>query len=132
MTYATRQDLIDFAGADEVEQREAALGVNAVDKALAAADAQIDSYLCGRYQVPVPVSDNITRVARQIARYNLLGSSDDDRARRDYEDAIAWLKDVQAGRASLVNAPAQAPGATQSDTATLVSGRPPVFRGGIR
>lgn len=131
MPYASRNDLIAYAGADEIEQREMALGGDAVTKALADADAEIDSYLCGRYQTPVPVSANITRVAKQIARYYLLGSSDDDRSRRDYDDAIRWLKDIQAGRAALINAPVKVPGSVRADTAQVFTGRSKVFGGGL-
>lgn len=132
MAYATRDDLIGIAGLDEVEQRELAMGVNAVPDALRDADATIDSYLCGRYQTPVPVSANITRIAKQIARYFLLGSAVDERAKDDYANAIAWLKDVQAGRASLVNVAAKVPGSTQADTAQVFAGRPKVFGGGLK
>lgn len=132
MSYATRNDLIGYAGLDEVEQRELELGVNAVSDALRDADAAIDSYLSGRYQTPVPVSANITRIAKQLARYFLLGSAVDERAKDDYANAIAWLKDVQAGRAHLVNAPVKTPGSVQADTAQIVSGRPKVFGGGLR
>lgn len=132
MTYASRADLVDAYGAEEIEQREMALGNEAVAKALADADAEIDSYLCSRYQTPVPASANIARIAKQIARYYLLGSSVDERARKDYDDAIRWLKDVQRSVAHLVNAPAKTPGSVQADNAQVLIGRGKVFNGGLR
>lgn len=132
MSYATVQHLIDAMGQAAVDQREETLGPGAAAKALTAATAEIDSYLCTRYAVPVPASDNMARIAGQIAQYRLLGDAADDRSRQDYEDAIRWLKDVQAGRAAIPNAPAQASGVNQAELAQLINGRPSVFGGGLR
>lgn len=117
MTYAVRADLEDRYGADELTQRETMLPAGAVAQALADADAVIDGYMAGRYAVPLsPVPANLPRVACQLARYGLLGNAADDRARKDYEDAIAWLKDVAAGRVILTEATVA--------TVTAVSARP--------
>ena len=132
MTYATRQHLIDAIGLDAIDQREETLGPGAADKVLTAAGAEIDSYLCTRYAVPVPVSENMARIAVQIAQYRLLGDAADDRSRADYDDAIRWLKDVQAGRAAIPSAPAQSSGVNQAQNTTLVNGRESVFSGGPR
>lgn len=106
MTYATRQDL-ESRYPDDVAQREASLSPTALDDALADADAEIDSYLGVRYAVPVsPVSASILRIACVIARYRLLGDSATDVARRDYEDARAYLRDIAAGRSQLEGAAA--------------------------
>ena len=105
MTYATRADLEDRYGATEIEQRESGLPSGAVDRALGDADGEINSYVAGRYSVPLsPVPSNIPRLASAIARYNLLGDAATDKARADYDDAIRFLKDVQAGRALLQDA----------------------------
>jgi phage gp36-like protein len=105
MTYATRQDLEKHYGVDEVEQRESALPAGAVDGALADADALIDGYLAGRYSLPLSaIPANLPQTAAALARYTLLGEAATDRARNDYKDAIAWLKDVQAGRVLLQSA----------------------------
>lgn len=102
MTYATRTDLELHYGADEVAQRESMLPAGAVDRALADADALIDGYLAGRYTVPLsPVPQNLLSIASAIARYHLLGEAATERARDDFKDAIAWLKDVQSGRVLL-------------------------------
>lgn len=130
MTYATRTDLEERYGEDELTQRESMLATGAVAQALADADAEIDSYLAGRYVTPLsPVPDNLPRVACAMARYYLLGSSADERSRNDYKDAIAWLKDVQAGRALLQSSPLA--GATQAATVEI-STRDKVFNGGLR
>lgn len=102
MTYATRTDLEERYGTDEVTQRESMLPAGAVARALADADAEVDSYLIGRYALPLAaVPANIVRLAAAIARYRLLGDAGTDQARADYEDAVAWLKRVQDGRAQL-------------------------------
>jgi len=132
MTYATRTDLEERYGADELTQRESMLLAGAVARALADADAEIDSYVAGAYAVPLnPVPANIVRVACSIARYRLLGSSSDEQARKDYEDAIRLLRDVQGGRAVLMAA-APLAGNTPAATIAVTNGREKAFGGGIQ
>ena len=131
MTYATRNDLELLGGPDEVAQRESALPAGAVDDILAKADALIDGYLVGRYTLPLTViPENLPQTAAAIARYNLLGESATDRSRKDFEDAISLLKDIQSGRV-LLGAAAPLPG---NDPATVVMAEssPAVFKRGIR
>lgn len=131
MPYATRQDLTDRYGEDEIAQRESVLPAGAVDRALADADAEIDSYLGGRYTVPLAtVPGNVTRLAAAIARYVLLGDAAGELARKAYEDARAWLRDVQAGRAQVEGASALS-GAEPAATVDYVVGRDKAFGGGI-
>ncbi|WP_136414822.1 DUF1320 domain-containing protein [Herbaspirillum sp. ST 5-3] len=120
MPYATRTDLEQRYGEDEVAQREAALPAGAVDRALADADALIDGYLSGRYVLPLsPVPGILPQLACAIARYNLLGDSATERSRNDFTDAIAWLRAVQDGRVLLVSSfkAESAPAATVTMTA---------------
>lgn len=132
MTYATRADLEDRFGPDEIGQRESMLPVGAVDRALADADAEIDGYLAGRYAVPMlPVPAHVLRVAVVIARYNLLGDAASERARNDYQDARTWLRDVQSGRVRLEGA-ATAGATAQQATITVVTGRDKAFAGGVQ
>jgi phage gp36-like protein len=131
-TYATRADLEKRYGVDEIAQREAALDVGGLDMILADTDALVNGYLAGRYIVPLSaVPANLPQVAGSIARYNLLGEAATERARNDYKDAIAWLKDVQAGRVLLQSAatePDAAPAAvvmvSSSDAVFKRAGRP--------
>lgn len=131
MTYATRTDLEQRYGPDWIAQRETMLSAGAVDEALADADAEINSYVAGRYAVPLsPVPANIPRLACAIARYHLLGSAADERERDAYTDARSFLRDVQAGRAVLESA---APLAGAAPAATVeIATRPKVFNGGLR
>jgi len=126
MPYAARTDLEQRYGADEVAQREAGLADGSVDRALADADALIDGYLIGRYSLPLsPVPANLVQVACAIARYNLLGDAATERARDDFKDAIAWLRDVQAGRVLLQAAalPGNAP-----SSIVMMTSAPSVFK----
>lgn len=130
MTYASRPDLEERYGAEELAQRESMLTAGAVDRALADADAEIDSYVAGRYAVPLaPVPADIPRIACAIARYHLLGDAAGENARKGYEDARAWLRDVQAGRARLADA---APLADSAASATVeIVARDRIFNGGL-
>ena len=131
--YATRQDLIDRYGEAEIAQRESALPPGATDRALADADAEIDSYLAGRYVVPLAAPPgNVVRVACTIARARLLGDAVSEQARKDSEDARAWLRDVQAGRALVAGASPQTAPATSVATVNLTNGRDKAFAGGIQ
>lgn len=131
MTYATRTDLEARTGASELSQRESMLAAGAVASALADADAMIDSYVAGRYGVPLsPVPPNLPGLACAIARYIILGDSASEFARKNYEDARAYLRDVQAGKALLESA---APLAASAPSATVeIVTRDKVFNGGLR
>lgn len=132
MTYATRTDLEERYGVDELAQRESMLPAGAVDRALGDADAEVDGYVAAGYSVPLnPVPPNIVRVAAAIARYRLLGDAATEQARKDYEDAIRFLRDVQAGRAKLMSA-APISGNTPEATISVTNGREKAFGGGIQ
>jgi phage gp36-like protein len=131
MTYATRDDLEQINGPEEVAQRESMLPENAVTGILEKADELIDGYLAARYSLPLSVTPaNLPQIAAQIARYNLLGEAATERARADFKDAIAWLTAVQAGRVVL-QAAVPAPG-TEPALAVMSCSSPAVFKRGGR
>jgi phage gp36-like protein len=132
MPYAIRTDLEERYGADELTQRESVLPAGAVARALADADVEIDSYLATRYSAPLsPVPDNVTRIAAAIARYRILGDAVTELARKEYEDARGWLKEVAAGRAQ-INGATPLAAAAPSATVDYVVGRDKAFTGGIQ
>lgn len=103
MSYALLDDLNDRFGEREIVQLADRDGDGEPDEdvisdALADADALIDSYLEKRYTLPLdPVPATMLRVACVLARYFLYKDAPSDKVRTDYEDAIAWLKDVAKG-----------------------------------
>ena len=76
MSYATATDLAALYGQDEIDQRASMLPAGAVDRALADAAAEVDSYLAGRYAVPLPQpTPRIVELSAAMARYKLLGDA---------------------------------------------------------
>jgi len=70
--------------------------------ALEDADARVNSYIAVVYTVPLsPVPATLTRIAGDIARYFLYDDRATDQVTERFNAAIAFLKDVAAGRASL-------------------------------
>ena len=114
MTYATLTDLQDAFGETEILQltdRDGAGTPSAgfVAAVLARADALIDSYLLGRYALPLdPTPTVLVATACDLARYWLYDDAAPDRVRQSYEDAMSWLRDVAAGRV-LLQLPAASP-----------------------
>ncbi|MCE7915417.1 MAG: DUF1320 domain-containing protein [Nitrosomonas sp. PRO4] len=108
MTYATQQNLIDRFGEDELIQLtdRQSLGVidaTVVSRALADADARINGYLAVRYSLPLaaPLPTELERLACDIARYALYEDRVTEIVKERYQDAIALLRDVAAGKAEL-------------------------------
>ncbi|MDR2711086.1 MAG: DUF1320 domain-containing protein [Burkholderiales bacterium] len=111
MTYCTRDDLIQAFGEHELikltdHARTGAIDDAVLDRAIADAEGEIDGYISKRYgQTLAGVNlPNLTRIACDITRYRLYDDATIDTVRQRYEDAIVFLKDVAAGRASLGNA----------------------------
>ena len=82
------------------------------EQAIADAVAEVRSYLCARYDMDIELSKTgadrspmVVKVARDIALYNCYNISNPvnmPESRRDaYSNAIAYLKSVQAERASI-------------------------------
>lgn len=107
MTYATRANLVDRFGLVPLEELtdqsnsgkvDDDLITNAIDNAV----SEIDSYLSGRYTTPVdPAPAYLTKIACDIAFYNLHDDHPTEGVEKLYKAAVAWLKDVAAGKASL-------------------------------
>lgn len=117
MAYATQDHLKERYGERELiqvtDKAEPPVGVvdtTVVARALADADAEIDSRISVRYAVPVsPTPAAVLDAACRIARYKLHEDRAPEKVRNDYKDAIAWLDAVAAGRANL-------PGAALAET----------------
>lgn len=122
MAYATQQDIIDRVGLDAltaVADRDGsgAAETEAVDAALDDASADIDSYVAVRYPLPLTSTPaTLKRVCVDIAMYHLSGNRTTEEVERRYNNALAWLRDLAAGRASLGNDPAETSGGGASFT----------------
>lgn len=106
-TYASQQNMIDRFGEDELIQLTDRTNMGAIDtavlgQALADADTEINSYLAAVCTLPlVSVPARLGKIAADIARYQLYDTRASDQVRARYTDAIAFLKQVVAGSASL-------------------------------
>lgn len=103
------RELIALTDRDNVGVVDAAV----LARALADADAEIDSYLAGRYPLPlVGTFPVLVRHACNMARYYLSAAevAEVDAVRSRYKDAIRYLESVRDGKTRLaadaVGAPA--------------------------
>ncbi len=128
--YASAADLTARFG-DAIGQMVAQdpLASTAVHVALEDAAAEVDSYLEGRYQLPlVPVPRTILRVSCDIACYRLLSllpNMEVEDARHRYEDAVKTLQAIRDGRLDLGLPQASAPPSVP--TPVLVASSPRLF-----
>lgn len=110
--YCTKTDILKHLSEDELVQLTADTG-SSVDDAVVTeqiegADSEIDSYTAKRYVVPMsPVPARIKNLSVIISIYKLhsrrsgkIGAVN-EAIRTDYEDAIAFLKDVAKGTAAI-------------------------------
>lgn len=103
MTYATQTDLIERFGELELAQRTnrvdgATIDAVVLGRALADADAEIDSYLATRYTLPLSSTPPIVnRLACDITRYRLFDDGVPETVRERYLDAVSVLKRLASG-----------------------------------
>lgn len=108
MTYATQTDLVDRFGELELAQLTdratgAVVDTVVLGRALADADAEIDSYLATRYTLPLASTPVVlTRLACDMTRYRLYDDGMPDTVRQRYEDAVSLLKRMAKGDVLLV------------------------------
>ena len=112
MTYATQTDLEDAFGVAEILQltdrdQDGIVDGAVLAAALARADAVIDSFLGGRYTVPItPTPTVILGVAADLARYYLYDDAVPEQVRAAYDDALRWLQQAARGEVQVVGASA--------------------------
>ena len=108
MTYVTDAALAAQTYATEIEQLLDRNGDGTSDSgvltlAMTTADAMIDGYLSGIYDVPLsPVPPLITQIGCDIIRYLLWSTTPPDEARKRYDDAMSRLLDINKGTLTLV------------------------------
>ena len=116
---ATPKDLDNHLGTRDIASLLADLSTNpekqtAVDSAIDDAESTCDSYIAGRYDVPVATPPAALKgAAADLAIYNLWQRSPNmpTNISEARDDAIKWLKDVASGTATL-------PGASPAPTPT--------------
>ena len=110
MIYASQADIIELYGerALYVADRDGdgVPDAAAIERALAEASAEIESYLATRYALPLPAGTDLSilrKLAVDIAVYGLAQSRDvlTEELRRRYEDALAALRRLAKGEQAL-------------------------------
>jgi phage gp36-like protein len=111
MAYCTQDDLLKLVPEGELAQLTTESGEvpdsAVVSEAVAKAEAEIDAYLAVRYVLPLAeVPARVKSLAVDMALYYLYvrRSVAPEVRRQAYEDAVAFLKLVGAGRAEIVGA----------------------------
>lgn len=139
MSYATPTDLDRVWGIAQIDlvSIDASLGRRDDAKIAAALDdagAQIDSYCARRYPLPLALSDSGALLAAgtacDLAVYRLATTAGrmTEIIQRRYDQALAWLRDIAAGRADLALAVAQgAPEAPISPNEAVLASDPRFF-----
>lgn len=108
MPYAVQQDIIDRYGSDALyvafdRDNNSVLDTDAVSRSLSDASEEIDTYLIGRYPLPLATTPKIlTFICVDIALYkgsNATAVTEEKRTR--YEDAVRLLTKISKGEISL-------------------------------
>ena len=109
MSYATKDDIVTLYSEDALHvadrDGDGVVDIAAVDRALASASDEIDSYLGVRYAVPLTFTPGIVQqYCVDIGLYRLALSADvlSEEHRRRYDDAITHLRRIGDGKAMLV------------------------------
>lgn len=122
MAYCTQTDLLNQLTEAELVQLTDDAGSGAVDTvkvdaALAAASATIDAYAGARYTLPLQTSEKVKQLCIDLAIYEL------EKRRRRLRDAtaaardaaLAFLRDLAAGRAVLDQPAGAQPQTTEAE-----------------
>jgi phage gp36-like protein len=117
MAYSVLEDLVKMIPEEELAQLTTESGDDPdpaiVAEAISQADAEIDSYLGKRYQVPLsPVPPRVKALSVDLAIYHLYSrrSVAPPVRRQNYEAAVAFLKQVAAGQAVVEVSGGEPPG----------------------
>lgn len=104
MSYATQQDMITRFGEEElVTLTNSAPNAESIDEdvlalALTDADAEINSYIGGRYKLPLATTPSVLVLrACDIARKRLYRERLTETVKDAYDEAVAWLLLVSRG-----------------------------------
>ena len=128
MPYATQDDLvperISLADLTELtsDTDDDGPDPDVVNGSLATASALVDSYCGQRYQTPLHPSAVITEITADICIYRLASRRRDTKPSetwtQNYTNAMVFLKDISAGRATLDQPAVAQPQGSSSDVTT--------------
>jgi len=94
------QELIELT--DRADPPADVIDQTVLDMAINDANGLIDTYIKNRYPLALDTAPRpLKRVAADIARYYLHDDHPTEQVEKAYEAALAYLKDVSAGRVSL-------------------------------
>jgi len=108
--YCPLQGLIDRFGETELLKltdmnRTGLIDTVRVERTLDDAGQEINTYLAARYDTPIdPAPDILARLCADIARYRLYENRVTEDVRNRYRDAVAMLRDLASGKATLPSA----------------------------
>ncbi len=111
MAYCSQEDLLKLIPELELAQLTAESGdtpdTEVVGDCIDQADAEIDSYLAVRYSLPLTTTPaRVKALSIDMGIYHIYSRRDriPESRRQKYEDAVAFLKAVAAGRAEIIGA----------------------------
>jgi phage gp36-like protein len=97
----TNQDLIDLTDDDDTGEINTAV----VSAVLEEASGRVESYCRNRYVTPLQTSDDVTSLTLDVAVYLLFSRRREtnvgETVKTRFDQAIAFLKDIAAAKASL-------------------------------
>ncbi len=130
MAYATKQDMIDRFGEDEVigitDRANPPTGIvndEVLAKALENATAEVNSE--AKLTGTIRQTEQLANITCAIARYHLSDPCS-ERVRTDYEDQINFLRRVADSKSLLIGQDAAAP-ATSAPATIIISAPPRTF-----
>lgn len=95
----------DRSAYDAIATGAADLALERVQLVMLDAQRRIESYLRERYSLPLSAEQidgsDLSRIQTTLARYFLMENEPSETVLKRYQDAIAWLRDVSVGKASL-------------------------------
>ncbi|WP_374653117.1 gp436 family protein [Dongia sp.] len=117
MSYANQADMVArcsvadlIALTDRVEPPANVIDTVVLQAALDQATGLMDGYLAGQYTVPLATpTDDVKLRCVHLTYYLLHRDTAPEKVRKDYEDALRWLRDVADGRIHLTGAQVPAP-----------------------
>lgn len=96
---------LDRSGWESNEIDWADQAITRIEEGLKNTSLKIDSYLSGRYTLPLDVAvvagSQLPKVCGDITHYDLIGSQVLESVQSRYKEAMAWLRDISTGKAKL-------------------------------